>query len=240
MIDQNNPLIQIQAVSKIYQRKNNSIIALDKIDLEINEGEFLALIGQSGSGKTSLLNLIGALDQPTLGKIIFKSKDIGGFSNSELALFRREQIGFIFQTFNLLPALTIVENVESALIHSKLSPAEVKTKAVNALSQLGLEDKLDRFPSELSVGQQQKVAIARALIKNPSIILADEPLGEMDPIAGKEVLDKLIELNNKLKITIIVASHNLTLEKITQRVIFLSAGKIVLKEQTPYKGKYLQ
>jgi putative ABC transport system ATP-binding protein len=240
MIDQNNPLIQIQAVSKIYQRKNNSIIALDKIDLEINEGEFLALIGQSGSGKTSLLNLIGALDQPTLGKIIFKSKDIGRLSNSELALFRREQIGFIFQTFNLLPALTIVENVESALIHSKLSPGEVKTKAVNALSQLGLEDKLDRFPSELSVGQQQKVAIARALIKNPSIILADEPLGEMDPIAGKEVLDKLIELNNKLKITIIVASHNLTLEKIAQRVIFLSAGKIVLKEQTPYPGKDIQ
>lgn len=240
MIDQNNPLIQIQAVSKFYQRKNNSIIALDKIDLEINEGEFLALIGQSGSGKTSLLNLIGALDQPTLGKIIFKSKDIGGFSNSELALFRREQIGFIFQTFNLLPALTIVENVESALIHSKLLPDEVKTKAVNALSQLGLEDNIDRFPSELSVGQQQKVAIARALIKNPSIILADEPLGEMDPIAGKEVLDKLIELNNKLKITIIVASHNLTFEKVAQRVIFLSAGKIVLKEQTPYKGKYLQ
>ncbi len=130
--------------------------------------------------------------------------------------------------------------MESALIHSKLSQAEVKTKAVNALSQLGLEDKLDRFPSELSVGQQQKVAIARALVKNPSIILADEPLGEMDPIAGKEVLDKLIELNNKLKITIIVASHNLTLEKIAQRVIFLSAGKIVLKEQTQYQGKYFQ
>jgi len=240
MIDQNNPLIQIQAVSKFYQRKNNSIIALDKIDFEINEGEFLALIVQSGSGKTSLLNLIGALDQPTLGKIIFKSNDLGGLSNSKLALFRREQIGFIFQTFNLLPALTIVENVESALIHSKLSQAEVKTKAVNALSQLGLKDKLDSFPSELSVGQQQKVAIARALIKNPSVILADEPLGEMDPIAGKEVLDKLIELNNKLKITLIVASHNLTFEKIAQRVIFLSAGKIVLKEQTPYKGKYIQ
>jgi putative ABC transport system ATP-binding protein len=240
MIAQNNPLIQIQAVSKIYQRKNNSIIALDNIDLEINEGEFLALIGQSGSGKTSLLNLIGALDQPTLGKIIFKSNDIGGLSNSELSLFRREQIGFIFQTFNLLPALTTVENVASALIHSKLSQAEVKNKATKALSQLGLEDKLHRFPSELSVGQQQKVGIARALVKNPSIILADEPLGEMDPIAGKEILDKLIELNNELKITIIIASHNLTLEKIAQRVIFLNAGKIVSKEQTPYQSKFIQ
>jgi putative ABC transport system ATP-binding protein len=221
------PLIQAKALTRTYSLKNRPPIkALDNVDLEVATGEFIAVVGRSGSGKTTLLNLIGALDRPTSGQILFSGKDLSGFSNRELALFRREKIGFVFQTFNLLPTLTVKENIETALIKSKMPKTEINKKMVEMLAFFELSDKADRLPLELSVGQQQKAALARALIKDPTVILADEPTGEMDPIAGKEILEKLLELNKKAGVTVIVASHGTSLQKQADRTVFLNAGKI--------------
>ena len=221
------PLIEAKALSRTYSQKNRPPVkALDGIDFKVSAGEFVAVVGRSGSGKTTLLNLLGALDRPTSGQIIFEGKNLSDFSNSELAIFRREKIGFIFQTFNLLPALTVKENIETALVKSRLSKAEINMKIVDLLGFFELSDKADRLPLELSVGQQQKVALSRALIKGPVVILADEPTGEMDPIAGKEILEKLVELNKKDGVTLIVASHGTLISRKADRTVYLKAGRI--------------
>jgi putative ABC transport system ATP-binding protein len=231
----NNPLIATKDLSKVYLRKNlPPIKALDEVDLEIFAGEFLAIVGRSGSGKTTLLNLVGALDRPTSGKVIFEGKSLGDFSNRDLALLRRSKIGFIFQTFNLLPTLTVLENVKSALIHSQMPKEEINNKVTDLLDFFDLTDKSNRLPLELSVGQQQKVAIARALVKDPVLILADEPTGEMDPIAGKEIVTKLVELNRKSKVTMIVASHGTFPYTQADRTLFLKDGKIVSQKEAGY------
>ena len=231
----NNPLIATKDLSKVYLRKNlPPIKALDEVDLEIFAGEFLAIVGRSGSGKTTLLNLVGALDRPTSGKVIFEGKSLGDFSNRDLALLRRSKIGFIFQTFNLLPTLTVLENVKSALIHSQMPKEEINNKVTDLLDFFDLTDKSNRLPLELSVGQQQKVAIARALVKDPVLILADEPTGEMDPIAGKEIVTKLVGLNRKSKVTMIVASHGTFPYTQADRTLFLKDGKIVSQKEAGY------
>ncbi|MCW4021942.1 MAG: ABC transporter ATP-binding protein [Candidatus Bathyarchaeota archaeon] len=214
-----------------YPLKNGSLVnALDGVNLEVFKGEFLTVMGRSGSGKTTLLNLIGALNRPTSGEIMFEGKNLSNFSNQDLALLRREKIGFIFQTFNLLPTLTVFENVESALIHTTMSRNEIDEKIFALLKFFDLADKSSMLPHELSVGQQQKVAIARALVKDPLIIIADEPTGNMDPIAGKEIVTKLVELNHKSKITIVVASHGNFPRAEIDRMLFLKDGKIVSQD----------
>ena len=235
MKNHNGLLIETKNLGKVYCRKNaGTIKALDRVDIEVSNGEFVAIVGRSGSGKTTLLNLLGTLDRPTTGEIRFEGKSLSRFSNQELALLRRERIGFIFQTFNLLPSLTVLENIESALVHTQMSKDQVQSKILALLDSLELAGMSGRLPLELSVGQQQKVAIARAIIKDPTIILADEPTGELDPIAGKEILDKLITLNRKSRITLIVATHGLSICPEANRSLFIKAGMIVSKEEAGY------
>jgi len=230
-----NPLVEAKDLERVYFRKNAaSIKALDGINLKVFQGEFLAIIGRSGSGKTTLLNLLGALDRPTSGEIKFEGEILSNFSNRDLALLRREKIGFIFQTFNLLPSLTTVENVEWALIHSRMSKDEIHRKVAALLDLFELTEMADRLPLELSVGQQQKVAIARAIVKDPALILADEPTGEMDPITSREILEKLVELNRKSKITLIVASHGTLMHSEADRTLFIKAGGIVSQKEAGY------
>jgi putative ABC transport system ATP-binding protein len=235
MKNQNNPLIEVKDLEKVYFRKNAAPIkALDGINLKVFQGEFLAIIGRSGSGKTTLLNLLGALDRQTSGEIKFEGKILSNFSNRDLAILRREKIGFIFQTFNLLPSLTVVENVESALVHSRMSKDQIKDKVAALLDLLELTEMPNRLPLELSVGQQQKVAIARAIVKDPALILADEPTGEMDPVTSREILERLIELNRKSKITLIVVSHGTFMHSEVDRTLFIKAGRIVSQKDAGY------
>lgn len=235
MENQNNPLVEVKDLEKVYFRKNAAPIrAVDGINLKVFQGEFLAIIGRSGSGKTTLLNLVGAFDRPTSGEIKFEGKILSNFSNRDLAILRREKIGFIFQTFNLLPSLTVVENIESALVHSRMSKDQIKGKVAALLDLLELTEISNRLPLELSVGQQQKVAIGRAIVKDPSLILADEPTGEMDPITSREILERLIEMNRKSKITLIVVSHGTFMHSEADRTLFMKAGRIVSQKDAGY------
>jgi ABC-type lipoprotein export system ATPase subunit len=231
----NNPLIETRDLTKIYSLKNGfQTKALDGVNLEVFAGEFLAVVGRSGSGKTTLLNLIGTLDRPTSGEVIFENQSLRDCTNRDLALLRGKKIGFIFQTFNLLPSLTVFENVESALIHSRLSKEKMAEKVTAWLSFFDLLGKANRLPLELSVGQQQKAAIARALVKDPLIILADEPTGEMDPIAGREIITKLVELNQKSRVTTVVVSHAKIPHNPADRTMFIKDGKIVPQKEAGY------
>jgi len=235
MMTQKELLIEARNLGKTFYRKNSSPMkALEQVNMGIHKGEFLVIVGRSGSGKTTLLNLLGTLDRPTTGEIRYRDVNLSKFSNQDLAVFRRDKIGFIFQTFNLLPSLTVLENVESALIHSLMTRKQAHSKISTLLHSLDLVGLSGRLPLELSVGQQQKVAIARALAKDPSLILADEPTGEMDPMAGKEIWDRLLELNRKSGITVVVASHAMPIFSKPDRLIFIKDGKIVSKEESGY------
>jgi len=230
-----SPLIETKELTKLYPRKReHPVVALSKVNLRIFSGEFLAIVGRSGCGKTTLLNIIGALDRPTLGTVIFENKDLGHLSNRDLALFRRQKVGFIFQTFNLLPALTVLENIEVALATTHMSSDEQKEKAKTLLKLFGLMDKASHLPLELSVGQQQKVAIARAVARDPPLILADEPTGEMDTMTGSEIMAKLVELNQKHNVTVVVASHSSFSSNQANRTLFMKDGKIVSREDAGY------
>lgn len=230
-----SPLIETRELTKLYPRKREAPVeAVSGVNLRIFGGEFLAIVGRSGCGKTTLLNLIGALDRPTSGIVMFENKDLGGFSSRDLALLRRQKVGFIFQAFNLLPALTALENIEVALAPTHMSREERKEKSKALLELFELTDKANHLPLELSAGQQQKVAIARAVANDPPIILADEPTGEMDPITGREIVGKLVELNQKLNVTAVVASHGSFPYEVANRVLFMKDGKIVSKEEAGY------
>jgi len=235
METKNCQILETYNLTKEYRRKDGSALkALSDINFEVNSGEFLTIIGRSGSGKTTLLNVLGALDRPTVGEVVFEGKKLQEYSNKELALLRRHKIGFIFQTFNLLPSLTARENIELALSHHHVSPEEMNEKVSELMEFLEISDKMDCFPNELSVGQQQKVAIARALVKEPVLLVADEPTAEMDPIAEKDIIEKLVELNRKSKITIIIASHGTNLYDFSDRTVFIKKGKIVSKKESGY------
>jgi len=230
-----DPLIETRELTKIYPRKREApVVAVNGVNIRIFSGEFLAIVGRSGCGKTTLLNLIGALDRPTSGAVIFKNKNLGAFSQRDLALLRRQKVGFIFQTFNLLPALTAFENIEVALATMQMSRDERRQKAKTLLESLELMDKAEHLPLELSAGQQQKVAIARAMARDPPLILADEPTGEMDPVTGGEIASMLVELNQKHNVTVVVTSHGTFPYKLAKRVLFMKDGKIVSQEQAEY------
>ena len=234
-MEQNYPLLESRQLTKYFFRRDGSIVkALDGIDFSVNSGEFLGIVGRSGSGKTTLLNLLGALDRPTSGDVFLEGRNFRDYSNSELALLRRNKIGFVFQTFNLFPTLTTRENIELALVHHKILEAERDSKVEDLMGFLGIVDKVNDFPSQLSVGQQQKVAIARALVKDPVIVVADEPTAEMDPIIAREIMEKLVELNRKSKVTLIVASHGTGLYNFCDRILFLKNGKLVTRKESEY------
>jgi ABC-type lipoprotein export system ATPase subunit len=227
-------LLQVRNLTKEYPRKiGTPVKALSGINLAVSPGEFIVIVGRSGSGKTTLLNIIGTLDRQTKGEVLFEGKNLGEYSNKELALLRRNKVGFIFQTFNLLPTLTVNENIEIALLHN-IQEVQKKEKINRLLDFLELSDKINSLPHELSVGQQQKVAIARALVKDPILILADEPTGEMDPLSGKEIIKKLLELKNKYKVTLIFATHSPFSYELADRVLFIKDGEFVSKNKSQY------
>jgi putative ABC transport system ATP-binding protein len=201
-------IIQINNIAKSYWRDSFEIPVLNNINLTIPEGDFVALMGPSGSGKTTLLNLIAGIDQPTKGEIIINGTDISRFGESSLAKWRANNIGFIFQFYNLIPVLTAYENVELPLLLTKLSKAERKKHVETALSIVGLSDRMHHYPRQLSGGQEQRVAIARAIVTDPLIIVADEPTGDLDKQAATEILTLLRRLNDEFKKTIIIVTHD--------------------------------
>ena len=202
------PLIHVQEVFKSYRRDSLEIPVLRNINLEIAEGEFIAFMGPSGSGKTTLLNLIAGIDKPTSGTIVIAGTDISELNESELAVWRSRNIGFIFQFYNLIPVLTALENVELPLILSPLSKKQRRAHAETALEVVGLAERMDHFPRQLSGGQEQRVAIARAIATDPAILVADEPTGDLDKNSAEEVLNLIERLNRELRKTILMVTHD--------------------------------
>jgi putative ABC transport system ATP-binding protein len=201
-------LIEVVDLFKSYQRDSLEIPVLRNISLEIAEGDFLAFMGPSGSGKTTLLNLIAGIDKPTSGKILIGKTDITELSETELAVWRSQNIGFIFQFYNLIPVLTALENVELPLILTPLSRKERRSHAETALEVVGLGERMDHFPRQLSGGQEQRVAIARAIATDPAILVADEPTGDLDKVSAEEVLELMHRLNRELNKTILMVTHD--------------------------------
>ena len=218
-------VISINNISKVYEGPP-PVKALDGVSLNVKEGDLVAIVGQSGSGKSTLLNMIGLLDSVSGGSIEIEGKDISDLTDNELSKFRGEKIGFIFQSFFLLPGLTAQENVAEGLLYQGISRSERLEKAGEVLEQVGLGDRLSHLPKELSGGQQQRVAIARALVQDPAFVLADEPTGNLDKESGINILNILKELNNQGK-TVIMITHNQEHAKMFKKVIELVDGKIV-------------
>src|ERR687895_2408394 len=202
------PLIEVIDLFKSYQRDSLEIPVLRNISLDIAEGEFLAFMGPSGSGKTTLLNLIAGIDKPTSGKILIAGTDITELSETELAVWRSHNVGFIFQFYNLIPVLTALENVELPLILTPLSKQQRRAHAETALQVVGLGDRMHHYPRQLSGGQEQRVAIARAVVTDPAILVADEPTGDLDKTSAEEVLDLMDRLNRELNKTILMVTHD--------------------------------
>lgn len=218
-------IIKLEDVSKIYHINSVQVPALNNINLEIQQGEFLAITGPSGSGKSTMMDLVGCLDKPTKGAIYLESKDISHLSESNLAEIRGKKIGFVFQQFNLIPTLTALENVILPMEFQDASTNNTKERAKKLLELVGLKDRINHKPTELSGGEQQRVAIARSLSNDPEVILADEPTGNLDSKTGKYIMNFLCELHKKGK-TIIMVTHDLELVKFAKRVIKLKDGKI--------------
>jgi len=201
-------IVQLQGINKTFERGKEPITILDGLDLEVPTGSFEALMGPSGSGKSTLLNLIAGLDRPTSGTAVVAGANLGNMSDGELAKFRARHIGFIFQAYNLLPVLTALENVELPLLLTNLSGAERKKRAQTALRVVGLEERMKHYPRQLSGGQEQRVAIARAIVNDPTIIVADEPTGDLDRKAADDILNLLEKLNKEFKKTILMVTHD--------------------------------
>lgn len=218
-------LVEIQDISKIYNPGDNEVRALDHISLTIQKGEFVAIIGQSGSGKSTLMNMIGCLDVPTEGTYILNGQNVSKLSDNELSDIRNQEIGFIFQGFNLIANLTAQENVELPLIYRGVPKKERHELSVAALKKVGLAHRMDHRPSEMSGGQQQRVAIARAIAQAPPVILADEPTGNLDSASSMEILDILKQLHAENR-TVILITHDNDIAKQAKRVIRIKDGKI--------------
>jgi len=201
-------IVQARNVSKVFKRDAFEVKALDDVSLEIGAGEFLALMGPSGSGKTTLLNMIAAIDRPTAGELLVLGDNIFRFSDTQSARWRNEHIGYVFQTFNLIPVLTAFENVELPLLLTKLTPAQRRDHVMTALKLVGLEDRVNHLPKQLSGGQEQRVAIARAIVSDPTLLLADEPTGDLDSHSATEILEILKRLNESFQKTIVMVTHD--------------------------------
>jgi putative ABC transport system ATP-binding protein len=220
-------VIWTKDIHKIYKMGTNEVHALRGVSIAIQKGEIIAIMGPSGSGKSTLMNIIGCLDQPTWGTYHLAGKDVSKMSDDELAVVRNRSVGFIFQNFNLLSRTTALDNVVLPLIYAGSSVRNRRKKAKEVLAAVGLSERIDHTPNELSGGQQQRVAIARALVNEPSIILADEPTGNLDSKSGMEVMDILSQLNIEMGITIILVTHDQRISQYAQRTLQLFDGKVV-------------
>ncbi len=219
-------MISIHQLCKTYHRGTESVKAVSGIDLEIEKGEFVVILGPSGGGKSTLLNLIGGIDHPTSGTVSINGFALEKASEESLTRFRRDHIGFVFQFYNLLNALNAVENVSLPLMAKGISFKQANSKAVQVLTRMGLENRLNHLPMELSGGEQQRVAIARSIIAEPELILADEPTGDLDSQTAQEITTLMHELNQQMGLTFVVATHNLRLAENADRVFELRDGKI--------------
>jgi putative ABC transport system ATP-binding protein len=215
------PTFSARALTKTYQTDAGEVHALRGIDLELQEGEFLVLLGPSGSGKSTFLNILGGLDQPSTGQILFRGEEMGGYSEKQLTLYRRSAVGFVFQLYNLIPSLTAIENVSIAteIARDPLDPEE-------ALELVGLGHRLDHFPAELSGGEQQRVAVARAIAKRPDVLLCDEPTGALDSRTGIVVLDAIARASRTLGTTTVLITHNAVIGGMADRVVHFADGKV--------------
>lgn len=218
-------LIELKDIYKVYQMGEEEVRANDGVNLSIGSGEFVAIVGKSGSGKSTLMNIIGALDIPTSGEYLLGGEDVGSMSDNQLAQIRNRMIGFIFQQYNLLPKLNLLENVELPLLYAGVSASERKEKAMTSLERVGLKEKWKNLPNQLSGGQQQRVSIARALAGDPSLILADEPTGALDSKTSREVLDFMQQLNDEGN-TIVMITHDSSIAMEARRVVRIHDGKI--------------
>ena len=218
-------ILRVENLTKIYGKDSTKVTALDNVSFSVEKGEFIAIVGASGSGKSTLLHLIGGVDRPTKGKVFIDGKDIFSFNDDKLAIFRRRQVGLIYQFYNLIPILNVEENITLPL---SLDNRQIDKERLNEiLKTLGLEKRRNHLPNELSGGQQQRTSIGRALITNPTIILADEPTGNLDSKSSDEIVALLKKTNKELKQTIIMITHNMEIAKIADRIIKIEDGKIV-------------
>lgn len=218
-------ILRVEKLTKVYGKGENKVVALDNVSFSVEKGEFVAIVGASGSGKSTLLHLLGGVDRPTSGKVYINNTDIFKMNDDKLAIFRRRQVGLIYQFYNLLPILNVKENITLPLELDSVKPDEEEVKEL--LKVLGLLNRSNHLPNELSGGQQQRTSIGRALITKPSIVLADEPTGNLDSKASEEIVSLLKKSNKELKQTIILITHNLEIAKMADRVITLEDGKIV-------------
>ncbi|MBP3201409.1 MAG: ABC transporter ATP-binding protein [Lachnospiraceae bacterium] len=234
----NTPLIEMKNEYKIYIMGTEQVYANDNINLKIYNGEFVAIVGKSGSGKSTLMNIIGALDKPTSGKYILNGRDTSTMTDDELADIRNQTIGFIFQQYNLLPKLTLLENVELPLLYAGVKASERRSRALSSLGRVGLKEKYSQYPNQLSGGQQQRVSIARALAGNPSLLLADEPTGALDSKTSREVLNFLKQLHSEGN-TIVMITHDNSIALEAKRVVRIHDGKIIFDGDTEeYASKF--
>jgi putative ABC transport system ATP-binding protein len=229
-------LIQLKGITKVHQASNIETTALNDINLEIKEGEFVSIMGPSGGGKSTLLNMLGLLDSPTSGQYIFNGKELAGWSESQRAEIRKSNIGVIFQSFNLIDELTVFQNIELALRYQGVPAAERKDKVANVLNRVALDHRGSHYPKQLSGGQQQRVAIARAIVGEPKVLLADEPTGNLDSIKGNEVMNLLKELNAE-GTTIIMVTHSSEHANFASRIIRIQDGSLVPENIDAFKGK---
>lgn len=218
-------ILKVENLTKIYGKDSTKVVALDHVSFSVEKGEFVAIVGASGSGKSTLLHLIGGVDRPTFGKVFIDGKDIFNFNDDKLAIFRRRQVGLIYQFYNLIPILNVEENITLPL---SLDNREIDKEKLNEmLKLLGLQNRRMHLPNELSGGQQQRTSIGRALITNPTIILADEPTGNLDSKSSDEIVALLKKSNKELNQTIIMITHNMEIAKVADRIIKIEDGKII-------------
>jgi len=221
------PIVEFRGVEKIYGEGESEVRALDGVDLRIERGEFVSIMGASGSGKSTAMNVIGCLDVPTGGKYLFRGVDVGTLDQDQRALLRRHFIGFVFQGFNLLARTTALENVELPLIYRRVSSDERRARALRALDLVGLSDRAGHTSAKLSGGQQQRVAIARALVTEPSLLLADEPTGNLDTARKAEIMDLMTKLNREHGITVVMVTHEPDMAEYGTRTVIFRDGRII-------------
>ncbi len=226
-MSEQQPLILVQDLCRDFPMGHDTVHALDGVSLELEEGEFLSVMGPSGSGKSTLLHLLGGLDHPTAGHIWARGRDISTLDENGLAAYRRREVGFVFQTFNLVPTMTAMQNVAFPMLFARVPPAQRQERARRLLEVVGLGERVGHRPTELSGGEQQRVAIARALANDPAIVLADEPTGNLDSRTGAEVMSTLARLNQEQGRTVIVVSHDPAVADFARRCLHLLDGRIV-------------